>query len=185
MAIENYFSDYLPQYAERNAEYMARRDEAYRHRQKIALKDAEDSYRQLTDDDVCDILKLHLKGYSNAEIGRMKNVPKGKVFRALQLPLARYLAGVRGRKVLKKNKNLRILPNAAAILAAIENRGEEVDKWVTNMVGTGMTRQAVNRLIGVRKQQVSIDAAVLVAEIFGKNVDELFFYADSIEDEKK
>lgn len=186
MPITDYFENYLPRGEERNQAFRDKLDKEQMQRQKAAIKDAEDNYclRRLTKDDAYNFLKLHLKGYSNAEISWMLTVPKGNVFRMLQPLLACYLAGARGKKVLRKNKNYRLFPNPAAILKAIEKRGETVETFAAKMMSAGISRQAVNRLLGVRRQRVSIEAALKVAEYFERNIDEYFLYAEEEEKEK-
>ncbi|MGN0962511.1 MAG: hypothetical protein ACI4PP_02950 [Clostridia bacterium] len=177
MPIYNYFSEYIPRSNERDQEYRGKlREEAW-ERQKAAAASAKEAMnigRKLTDEDALRFLDLHLRGYSNGAISLMLNVPEYKVYHMMQMPLARYIAGERGREVLIGKKEQTVYPKVEAIKEALEEYGIAEDEWLVDMRKNGMSKIQLNKMLGVRKGKVNVKYAVAAACYFKKNVDELF-----------
>lgn len=187
MPINDYFESYLPRSAERNTAYIGKMNEENQRRQLAAIRSAKTAFdynRKIGDEEALALLRLHLKGYGNESIALMKNVPERSVFRALQPLLARYVAGARDRDVLNRNSRWKLQPIPRRILDGINNRGEEVEEWSKGMMRRGLSRQVVNRLIGVRPGKVSVKAALMVAEYFQRNLDD-YFVEMAVEEDKK
>ena len=177
MPIKNYFSEYIPRSMEKDQIFRGRMRDEYHQRQKRAAQAArEDSYigRKLTDDDALRFLDLHLRGYSNGAISLMMNVPEYKVYHMMQMPLGRYLAGERGREVLIGKSGQTVAPKVEEIKEAILKYGIEEEEWCVSMRKNGISKQQLNKMLGVRKGKVQTKFAVAAANYFKKNVDELF-----------
>lgn len=177
MPIENYFSEYIPRSMEKDQIFRGRMRDEYHQRQKAAAESAKEASnigRKLTDDDALRFLDLHLRGYSNGAISLMMNVPEYKVYHMMQMPLARYLAGERGRNVLIGKKEQTVYPKADAFLETMETYGITEDELCVDMRKNGLSKQQINKMLGVRKGKVQTKFAVAAANYFKKNVDELF-----------
>lgn len=177
MPIENYFTEYIPRSNERDQEYRGKLREDYHRRQAAAAESAKEAMnigRKLTDEDALRFLDLHLRGYSNGAISLMMNVPEYKVYHMMQMPLARYTAGKRGREVLIDKNCQTVAANVEALKEALEEYGIEEEEWCVAMRKNGMSKQQLNKMLGVRKGKVNVKYAVAVANYFKKNVDALF-----------
>lgn len=177
MPIKNYFTEYIPRSNERDQEYRGKLLEDYHRRQAAAAESAKEAMnigRKLTDEDALRFLDLHLRGYSNGAISLMLNVPEYKVYHMMQMPLARYVAGERGRDVLIGKKEQTVWPKVEAIKEALAEYGIEEEEWCVDMRKNGQSKQQLNKMLGVRKGKVQVKFAVSVANYFKKNVDALF-----------
>ena len=177
MPIENYFTEYIPRSMEKDQIFRGRMRDEYHQRQKAAAESAKEASnigRKLTDDDALRFLDLHLRGYSNGAISLMMNVPEYKVYHMMQMPLARYVAGERGRDVLIGKKEQTVWPKVEAIKEALAEYGIEEEEWCVDMRKNGQSKQQLNKMLGVRKGKVQVKFAVSVANYFKKNVDALF-----------
>ena len=177
MPIENYFSEYIPRSMEKDQIFRGRMRDEYHQRQKRAAQAArEDSYigRKLTDDDALRFLDLHLRGYSNGAISLMLNVPEYKVYHMMQMPLGRYLAGDRGREVLIGKSGQTVAPKVEEIKEAILEYGISEEDWCVFMRKNGLSKQQLNKMLGVRPGRVHVKYAVSCAYFFNVNVDQLF-----------
>lgn len=177
MPIENYFTEYIPRSMEKDQIFRGRMIDEYHQRQKRAAQAArEDSYigRKLTDDDALWFLDLHLRGYSNGDISLMLNVPEYKVYHMMQMPLGRYVAGSRGREVLTGKCGETVAPKVEAIKEAILKYGISEEEWCVSMRKNGISKQQLNKMLGVRPGKVHVKYAVSCAYFFNVNVDQLF-----------
>lgn len=184
MPIENYFSEYIPRSMEKDQIFRGRMIDEYHQRQKRAAQAArEDSYigRKLTDDDALRFLDLHLRGYSNGAISLMLNVPEYKVYHMMQMPLGRYLAGERGREVLIGKSGQTVAPKVEEIKEAILKYGIAEEEWCVSMRKNGISKQQLNKMLGVRPGRVHVKYAVACAYFFSVNVDQLFKDPDETE----
>ena len=177
MPIENYFTEYIPRSMERDQEYRGKILEKARERQKAAIESAKKNVylgRKLTDDDTLRFLDLHLRGYGNASISLMLNVPEYKVYHMMQMPLGRYLAGERGREVLIGKSGQTVAPKVEEIKEAILKYGIDEEEWCVSMRKNGISKQQLNKMLGVRPGKVHVKYAVACAYFFNANVDQLF-----------
>lgn len=177
MPIYNYFTEYIPRSEERDQEYRGKLREDYYRRQAAAAESAKEAMnlgRKLTDEDALRFLDLHLRGYSNGAISLMMNVPEYKVYHMMQMPLARYVYGARGREVLIGKKEQTVWPKVDAIKDALTEYGVAEDEWCVDMRKNGFSKLQLNKMLGVRKGKVQIKYAVAVAYYLKKNVDALF-----------
>lgn len=177
MPIYNYFSEYIPRSNERDQEYRGKLREDYYRRQAAAAESAKEAMnigRKLTDEDALRFLDLHLRGYSNGAISLMLNVPEYKVYHMMQMPLARYVYGARGREVLIGKSWQTVYPKVEAIKDALKEYGVDEEEWCVDMRKNGLSKLQLNKMLGVRKGKVQIKYAVAVAYYFKKNVDALF-----------
>lgn len=177
MPIENYFTEYIPRSMKKDQIFLGQMRDEYHQRQKRAAQAArEDSYigRKLTDDDALRFLDLHLRGYSNGAISLMLNVPEYKVYHMMQMPLGRYLAGDRGREVLIGKSGQTVAPKVEEIKEAILKYGISEEEWCVSMRKNGLSKQQLNKMLGVRPGKVHVKYAVSCAYFFNVNVDQLF-----------
>ena len=177
MPIENYFTEYIPRSMEKDQIFRGRMIDEYHQRQKAAIESAKKNVylgRKLTDDDVLRFLDLHLRGYGNASISLMLNVPEYKVYHMMQMPLGRYLAGERGREVLIGKSGQTVAPKVEEIKEAILKYGISEEDWCVFMRKNGLSKQQLNKMLGVRLGKVHVKYAVSCAYFFSVNVDQLF-----------
>lgn len=180
MPIINYFGERQEEAEKRNQEYLTGLSEKNRQRMLQAEKEGKAVYAQhrkkneIHDDGILSILNLYRSRYGTGAIASMLDLPENVVYRSLQIPLLRYIAGARDMECLRANKKLRVWPRCAVIRKELTNLGIEVDAWKESMMQRhAMSACTVKNLV-YKDRPVSIADALAVVDYFGGNADEYF-----------
>lgn len=180
MPIYNYFGERQEAAEKRNQEYMTKSIERARQRMLDIERESRAAYRprakeDLNEDQVLSILNLHIAGYGNGWIAELFSLGDDVVYKAMQLPLLRWLCGARNSELFMENKKLRLTPKVDAICNELQDLNMTFDEWRDSMRNMyGLKTHVMNVLHGNRRGTVSIGVALMVTEYFGGNADEYF-----------
>ncbi len=180
MPIYDYFGERQEAAEKRNQEYMTKSIERARQRMLDIERESRLVYRprakeDLTDDQLLSILNLHIAGYGNGWIAELFSIGDDLVYRALQLPLLRWLCGARNSELFMANKKHRLTPKTEAIRNELQDLGMTFEEWRDSMRKMyGLKTHVMNVLHGNREGTVTIGVALMVTEYFGGNADEYF-----------
>ena len=180
MPIINYFGQRQEDAEKRNQEYLSKRIEMKRQQTLEAIEDGKKAYaknrkkNEIHDEGILSILNLYRSRYGTTAIASMLDLPEWLVYRTLQIPLLRFIAGARDYECLKANRKHRVWPKCKVICKELEDLNISQEEWTEKMIErNGLSRNAVKNMI-VPGGNVGIADALAVVEYFGGNADEYF-----------
>lgn len=180
MPIINYFGERQKEANKRNHEYLARLSEEKRRQMLEAEQEGKKAYakkrkkNEIHDDGILSILNLYRSRYGTYAIASMLDLPEWLVYRELQIPLLRFIAGARDTECLRANKKHKVWPRCSVIRKELEDLNIEIDRWKEKMMQQhGLSAHMVKNMI-YRDGPVGIADALAVVEYFGGNADEYF-----------
>lgn len=185
--INNYFSEErMNRVHQKNAEAIGRINENNRLRMLDAIAAYERTAARkkprkaervsITDSEtIMAILSFYIGGYSVTAISKMMGLNETAVFRSLQGPLIKHMAGSKDQYLFTSGTTTRIYPNTEAILAELDELDMDTDRFKREIQArTGVSDCYLKRIVGETEGFIYLPVAVEVCHYFGMNADQLF-----------